>query len=72
MLRRNWRSFPRKATAESVTPFAINPRPPGCLKLTGREGWRFRLGDYRAVYEFDDKERTVAVLHVGHRRDVYR
>jgi mRNA interferase RelE/StbE len=44
----------------------------GCLKLTGREGWRIRVGKYRVIYEIDDKERTITVLHVGLRRDVYR
>ena len=47
-------------------------RPPGCKKLTGREGWRIRVGAYRVIYEVDDAARTVTVLHIGHRRDVYR
>jgi len=42
------------------------------LKLTAREGWRIRVGDYRVVYEIADQQRTVTVLHVGHRREVYR
>lgn len=33
---------------------AINPRPYGCKKLTDREGWRIRSGNYRAIYEIDD------------------
>lgn len=49
-----------------------NPRPSGCLKLTGRNGWRIRGGDYRIIYEIDDKQEMVTVLHIGHRRDVYR
>lgn len=48
------------------------PRPRGSRKLTGRDGWRIRVGDYRVVYEIDDRERSVTVLHVGHRRDIYR
>lgn len=55
-----------------IRTFAENPRPAGCLKLTGRDGWRARVGDYRVVYEIDDKQGIVTVLHVGHRRDVYR
>ncbi len=47
-------------------------RPQGCKKLTGREGWRIRVGAYRIIYEVDDAARTVTVLHIGHRRDVYR
>ena len=57
---------------DAIRELAINPRPSGCLKLTGRGGWRIRVGDYRVVYEIDDKGRTVTVFHVGHRRDVYR
>ncbi|MEA3459768.1 MAG: type II toxin-antitoxin system RelE/ParE family toxin [Chloroflexota bacterium] len=49
-----------------------NPRPRGCRKLAGREGWRIRVGDYRVIYEVDDERQTVTVLHIGHRRDVYR
>lgn len=63
-------SFERVVAA--IRDLAQNPRPPGCLKLSGREGWRIRVGDYRVVYEIDDEERSVTVLHVGHRRDVYR
>ena len=32
---------------------------------------RIRVGDYRAIYEIDRKERKVIVLLVGHRRRVY-
>jgi mRNA interferase RelE/StbE len=48
------------------------PRPQGCKKLTGRDGWRIRVGDYRVIYEIDDKEKIVTVLHIGHRREIYR
>jgi mRNA interferase RelE/StbE len=49
-----------------------DPRPPGCIKLTGREGWRVRVGDYRVLYSIDDGTRVVLVEHIGHRREVYR
>jgi mRNA interferase RelE/StbE len=49
-----------------------NPRPSGCRKLSGREGWRIRIGSYRVIYELNDAEKKVFVLHIGHRRDVYR
>ena len=48
------------------------PRPAGCLKLAGRDGWRIRAGDYRVLYEIDDRSQVVTILHIGHRRDVYR
>jgi mRNA interferase RelE/StbE len=57
---------------EAIRALAQNPRPPGCLALTGRAGWRIRVGNYRVIYEINDVQHTVTILHVGHRRDVYR
>ncbi len=54
-----------------VDALAENPRPAGCKKLVGREGWRIRSGDYRVIYEIDDAQRNITILHIGHRRDVY-
>jgi len=48
------------------------PRPAGCTKLVGDAGWRIRIGDYRAIYDIDDAARTVTILRVKHRKDVYR
>ena len=56
---------------DAIVGLAENPRPTGCKKLTGREGWRIRSGDYRAIYEIDDAQKRVTVLHIGNRRDVY-
>ena len=51
---------------------AENPRPQGHEKLTGQERYRIRQGRYRILYSIQDKELTVWVVKVGHRRDVYR
>jgi mRNA interferase RelE/StbE len=48
-----------------------DPRPPGCKKLKGRDAYRIRIGDYRAIYEIHDGRLIVTVITVGHRRDVY-
>ena len=56
----------------AVRELSVRPRPSGCAKLAGREGWRIRVGDYRVIYEIDDAARSVTVLHVGHRKDAYR
>jgi mRNA interferase RelE/StbE len=34
--------------------------------------WSARRGPYRVVYEIDDERRTVTVLRIDHRADVYR
>lgn len=44
----------------------------GCRKLVGREGWRIRVGNYRVIYEIDEIRHILTILHVGHRRDIYR
>jgi len=49
-----------------------NPRPRGTKKLSGREEYRLRVGDYRVLYTIDDKGCVVTVFAVGHRREVYR
>jgi mRNA interferase RelE/StbE len=57
---------------EAIRDLTENPRPVGCRKLAAREGWRIRVGDFRVIYEIDDRQRSVTVLHIGNRRDVYR
>lgn len=49
-----------------------DPRPPGCVKLSGEEYYRVRQGNYRIVYEIEDDKLIVIVVKVGHRRDIYR
>jgi mRNA interferase RelE/StbE len=50
-----------------------NPRPPGCKKITGsRSDWRIRIGDYRVIYEIDDRAKVVKVMRIRHRREAYR
>jgi mRNA interferase RelE/StbE len=56
---------------DEVISLSDDPRPGGCKKLVGREGWRIRVGNYRVIYEINDAKQAVTVLHVGHRRDVY-
>lgn len=57
---------------EAILDLGEEPKPRGGRKLSGREGWRIRVGDYRVIYEIDETEREVTVLDVGHRRDIYR
>jgi mRNA interferase RelE/StbE len=49
-----------------------DPRPVGSVKLSGKEYYRIRQGDYRIVYEIQDAKLIVIVVKVGHRREVYR
>ncbi len=56
-----------------IRALANSPRPKGCRKITGsRNDWRIRVGDYRVIYEIDEKASVVRVMRVRHRREVYR
>lgn len=50
---------------------ADDPRPFGCKKLKGRDGYRIRVGDYRILYNISDKVLTIDVVALGHRSDIY-
>jgi mRNA interferase RelE/StbE len=51
---------------------AENPRDFGKPLLHEKFGlWRYRVRDYRVVCELQDQRRTVLVVAVGHRKDVY-
>lgn len=51
---------------------ATEPRPPGVKKLRGTtSGWRIRIGDYRVLYEIDDRRRIVDIAAVRHRSKAY-
>ena len=34
--------------------------------------WRYRVGDHRLVCEIENDKILVTVLHIAHRKDVYR
>ena len=56
-----------------IEALAIEPRPGGARKLQGTQRlWRIRIGDYRIVYEIDDRRRVVDIVRVRHRREAYR
>ena len=33
---------------------------------------RFRIGDYRVIAILDDEKRRLAIVAIGHRREIYR
>lgn len=63
----------RKQVAEKVDSLAETPRPPGGETVKGSSGLlRLRVGDYRILYEVQDKALVIFVVRVRHRREVYR
>lgn len=56
---------------EAILSLAKNPRPLGFKKLSAREGYRIRVGDYRVIYQIEDQRLLVIILSVGNRKDIY-
>jgi mRNA interferase RelE/StbE len=57
----------------SVDGLAENPRPAGSKPLVGYPRFlRVRVGDYRVIYTIEEARVTVLVIHIAHRREVYR
>ena len=63
------RHFQEKLTIIAQDPYASIPF---AKKLTGMDGYRFRFGNYRAVYTIKNDILTVCVIAIGHRKEVYR
>ncbi|MEO8854956.1 MAG: type II toxin-antitoxin system RelE/ParE family toxin [Ginsengibacter sp.] len=61
-----------KALIDKIELLKTDPRPQGCKKLTGREGWRIRAADYRIIYEIKDDILQIIVIEIDHRKQVYR
>ncbi len=56
---------------KAVNDLAKNPRPNGYRKLTGRSGYRIRIGNYRVIYNIEDNILTIFIIDIGHRKDIY-
>lgn len=61
-----------KAVLNEIASLSDNPRPYGSKKLSGKEKYRIRCGDYRILYAIEDDVLVIYVVKVGHRRDVCR
>ncbi|NOG85591.1 MAG: type II toxin-antitoxin system RelE/ParE family toxin [Candidatus Scalindua sp. AMX11] len=57
---------------EKIQALSKEPRPRGSQKLSHKEQYRIRQGDYRAVYSIDDATLNVYIIKVGHRKEIYR
>jgi len=62
-----------KRIRAKILALAQDPRAPNnnVKKLTGIEGYRLRIGDWRVVYTLKHEILTVIVIKVGHRREIY-
>lgn len=69
------RKIPKKELIkiiDQIGSLADNPHPPGSKKLTNKEKYRIRIGNYRVLYYVEDDILTIFVIKAGHRKKIYR
>ena len=48
----------------------IRPQSYDIKKLVGVVGYRFRVGDYRIIFDLDNNKLFIFILDIGHRRNI--
>lgn len=70
------RKLPRdiaRLVINKIKTLATEPRMIGSHKLRDSDNaYRIRIGDYRILYEINDKKKIVRIYRIRHRKDVYR
>lgn len=62
----------KKKILDTIESLGGNPRPSGYKKLVGySEFFRFRVGNYRIIYQIYHEILLVSVVEVADRRDAY-
>ena len=57
---------------ENISELSASPRPVGCKKIKGQKNvWRIRVGNYRVIYEVENKILHIMIIAIGHRKDIY-
>ena len=64
----------QRKVARRIDRLAIDPRPPGVVKLTDvtPPAYRVRVGQFRILYTINDDQLVILVVRVAHRSEAYR
>ncbi|GFG71961.1 type II toxin-antitoxin system RelE family toxin [Mycolicibacter senuensis] len=58
---------------QAIIGLTHDARPTGAKKLVGAQNdWRIRFGQYRIVYQIDDRGDVIVIFTVAKRSDAYR
>lgn len=74
-VRKDFRKIPKRDAnrlLKAIKLLAADPLPSHSKKLKGEELFRIRMGNYRVIYSIEGDQMIVAVVKVGHRKDVYK
>jgi mRNA interferase RelE/StbE len=73
--RKQLRDIPRKdrlRISGVIELLGDNPIPPKALRLTNRDGYRLRVGDYRIIYIFNSNRLIILIINIAHRSAAYQ
>ena len=62
----------QKTVLRGILALSAAPRSGSVRKMVGDKSWRLRVGDYRVIYEIQDKQLLILVIKIGHRQNVYK
>jgi len=74
VIRKDFAKIPKQEVQKimgRIKSLGTNPRPVWSKRLSGREEYRARQGNYRILYVIEDEVKIVQVTKVGHRRNIY-
>ena len=68
---RKLESVVKKRIGKTLLKYEENPLKYAVRLTESKLGtYRFRIGDYRAIFDLEENE--IVVLRVGHRKDIYK
>jgi len=72
---KNFKKTPKeikKKIIAAVAELKNNPRPLNVRKISDSESsYRIRIGDYRIIYEIDEKRKKINIFRIRHRKEAY-
>lgn len=75
VIKKDFRKIPKNDAVKimhRIKSLSDDPRPMWSKKLSARDEYRARQGNYRILYVIEDTIKIVQVTAVGHRRNIYR
>ncbi|RJQ22089.1 type II toxin-antitoxin system RelE/ParE family toxin [Candidatus Woesearchaeota archaeon] len=64
-------SAERKRIIIALERLRIRPESCDIKKIVGMSGYRFRVGDYRIIFDLEKEQLQILVIKIGHRKNSY-
>ncbi len=60
-----------KRILKKVLELKENPFSKDIKRLKGEKAFRLRVGDYRILFDIDLNKKSITILRMGHRKNIY-